>query len=102
MIDPIQSLPLMGSGMEPATGAARSPVVPGGTGFGDMLSQSFSALNDQMTGAEHLSEMAATGALPDPTVALVEVEKADLAFQMAVQVRNRMVESWQEMTRIGF
>lgn len=102
MIDPIQSLPLMGSGMEPATGATESPIAAGGGGFGDMLSQSISALNDQMTDAERLSEMAATGALPDPTVALVEVEKADLAFQMAVQVRNRMVETWQELTRMGF
>lgn len=102
MIDPIQSLPMMGSGMEPTTGATKPAVATGGGGFGEMLSSSINAINDQMLDAERLSEMAATGALPDPTVALVEVEKADLAFQMAVQVRNRLVESWNDLTRMGF
>ena len=35
-----------------------------------------------------------------PTVALVAVEKADLAFNTAVQVRNKLVEGWQEISRM--
>ena len=38
--------------------------------------------------------------LADPTVALVAVEKADLAFNTAVQVRNKLVEGWQEISRM--
>lgn len=70
-------------------------------GFGDMLSKAVSGLNSQMVGSERLSEQAATGALPDPTVALVAVEKADLAFTTAVQVRNKLVEGWQELSRMS-
>ncbi len=69
-------------------------------GFGDMLAGAISGLNGQMVGSERLSEQAATGGLADPTVALVAVEKADLAFNTAVQVRNKMVEGWQELSRM--
>jgi flagellar hook-basal body complex protein FliE len=78
------------------TGAA--PAAAGG--FGDMLAGAISGLNGQMVGSERLSEQAATGGLADPTVALVAVEKADLAFNTAVQVRNKLVEGWQELSRM--
>jgi flagellar hook-basal body complex protein FliE len=80
-------------------------VVPAGAaqgsgGFAGMLSDAVSGLNSQLTGAERLSEQAATGQLADPTSALVAVEKADLAFNTAVQVRNKLVEGWQELSRM--
>ena len=65
-----------------------------------MLSGAVSGLNDQLIGSERLSEQAATGGLTDPTVALVAVEQADLAFNTAVQVRNKMIEAWQEISRM--
>jgi flagellar hook-basal body complex protein FliE len=77
-----------------AADAAASP------GFADMLAGAVSGLNAQMTGSERLSELVATGGLADPTSALVEVEKADLAFNTAVQVRNKLVEGWQEISRM--
>ncbi len=103
MIDPVSLLPSIGSiGSIGSLSGDTQPAEQAGTGFGDMLASSIGAINDQMKGAERTSEMVATGELADPTTALVEVEKADLAFQMAVEVRNRMIESWQEMTRMGF
>jgi len=79
--------------------AARTAEAPA-SGFGDILSSAISGLNNQMVGSEHLSEKAATGELADPTVALVAVEKADLAFSTAVQVRNKLLEGWQEISRM--
>ena len=83
-------------GATPATQAAAA----GDTGFAGVLSSAISGLNGQMVGSEHLAEKAATGQLADPTVALVAVEKADLAFNTAVQVRNKLVEGWQELSRM--
>lgn len=108
-IPPIGLMPLMPTGLgADATertlggGASVNPAPPAGPGsFGDTLSRAIGGLNDQMKSSDRLSEMAATGALADPTSALVEAEKADLAFNMAVQVRNRLVESWQEISRMG-
>lgn len=109
-IPPIGLMGLMPAGLgagagavsAPADGAAVSAAPATGAGsFGDTLTRAIGGLNDQMTTSDRLSEMAATGALADPTSALVETEKADLAFNMAVQVRNRLVEGWQELSRMG-
>lgn len=68
--------------------------------FAGALADAVKSLNTQMNGAERLSESVATGQIADPTSALVEIEKADLAFNTAVQVRNKLVEGWQEISRM--
>ncbi len=105
-LGPIAPLPAMplgpigGLGASAATGAD-APAAPAAGGFAGMLSNAVSGLNGQLVGSERLSEQAATGGLADPTVALVAVEKADLAFNTAVQVRNKLVEGWQELSRMS-
>jgi len=85
-----------------APAAGESPAAEGAAapGFADMLSGAVAGLNRQLVESERLSEAVATGAVADPTAALVEVEKADLAFNAAVQVRNKLVEGWQEISRM--
>lgn len=105
-LPPIAPLPPMPLGpigaAAPAAEAARGErVSDAAPGFGAMLDRAVNGLNTQLLESERLSELAATGALPDPTMALVEVEKADLAFQTAVQVRNKIVEGWQELSRMS-
>jgi flagellar hook-basal body complex protein FliE len=103
-LGPIGALPAMPFGAlgatDAASGAAATPATTGDGGFAGMLSSAVSGLNDQLTSSEKLSEQAATGGLTDPTEALVAVEKADLAFNTAVQVRNKLVEGWQELSRM--
>ena len=98
-IGSVASMPFgaIGAGDGVGSGTA-APAAAGG--FADMLSGAVSGLNTQLVDSEHLSEQAATGGLADPTVALVAVEKADLAFNTAVQVRNKLVEGWQELSRM--
>lgn len=105
-ISGLASMPFMPSGpIGPAgasdgAGTATQAAAAGDSGFAGALSGAIKGLNSQMVGSEHLSEQAATGQLADPSVALVAVEKADLAFQTAVQVRNKLVEGWQELSRM--
>jgi len=98
----VGALPSMPAPMGPigATDDVQSGASAGGGGFADMLSSAVSGLNGQLTSSEKMSEDAATGGLTDPTEALVAVEKADLAFSTAVQVRNKLVEGWQELSRM--
>ncbi len=90
--------PITGADRIGAAGATGTEAAGGG--FAGMLSNAVSGLNDQLTSSERLTEQAATGGLTDPTTALVAVEKADLAFNTAVQVRNKLVEAWQEISRM--
>jgi flagellar hook-basal body complex protein FliE len=102
-LPPIAGLPAMPFGPMGAAGVGgvgETAPAPAAGGFGEMLAGAISGLNGQMVGSERLSEQAATGGLADPTVALVAVEKADLAFNTAVQVRNKLVEGWQELSRM--
>jgi flagellar hook-basal body complex protein FliE len=105
-LGPIAALPAMpfgpigGLGASAATGTD-APAASAAGGFAGMLSNAVSGLNGQLVDSEKLSEQAATGGLADPTVALVAVEKADLAFNTAVQVRNKLVEGWQELSRMS-
>ncbi len=92
--------PIGAAGASDGTAAAGQTAAAGDSGFAGVLSSAIKGLNGQMVGSEHLSEQAATGQLADPTVALVAVEKADLAFNTAVQVRNKLVEGWQEISRM--
>ena len=99
----LASMPFMSSGPIGAAdgaGSATQAATAADSGFAGVLSSAISGLNTEMVGSEHLAERAATGQLADPTVALVAVEKADLAFNTAVQVRNKLVEGWQEISRM--
>ncbi|WP_217915179.1 flagellar hook-basal body complex protein FliE [Miltoncostaea marina] len=105
-LPPIGAVPAMpfgplGAGAASGLGAAAEARAPGGAdaGFGDMLTKAVAGLNSQMVGSERLSEQAAVGKA-DTTEALVAVEQADLMFTTAVQVRNKLVEGWQELSRM--
>lgn len=116
LIPPISALPGMpampamptaalGSlGPAPASDGGGLPPAPvdttGTADFAGALSSAISGLNTQVNRSERLSEAVATGQVADPTSALVEIEKADLAFNTAVQVRNKLVEGWQEISRM--
>jgi flagellar hook-basal body complex protein FliE len=99
-IGALAPMPLGPLGAEGVARAGAAAPAPAEGGFGDMLAGAISGLNGQMVGSERLAEQAATGGLADPTVALVAVEQADLAFNTAVQVRNKLVEGWQELSRM--
>jgi flagellar hook-basal body complex protein FliE len=96
-IAPLGSLSVS-SGELTRDATATSRVTP--ADFAGALANAIEGLNTKMNGAERLSEAVATGQIADPTAALVEIEKADLAFNTAVQVRNRMIEGWQELSRM--
>jgi len=101
-LGPIESIPLMSAG--PVSAPQRTAPVASSEGGGDfagMLAGAVSTLNSQLTRADRLQEAAATGQLADPTVAIVETQKADIALQMATQVRNKLVEGWQELSRMA-
>jgi len=88
--------PSDGGGLRPG------PIDTSGTAdFAGALASAISGLNSQVNTSERLSEAVATGQMADPTSALVEIEKADLAFNTAVQVRNKLVEGWQELSRMS-
>ena len=66
--------------------------------FGDVLRQSIEAVNDQQTAANTLTSKFESG---DTDVSVAEVmismQKASLSFQAMNEVRNRLVEAYQQV-----
>ena len=81
---------LPGSSQAPATGGA-------GGGFGAMLSNSIQGLADTQTEAAAQSQALATGQASDPTSVVMAVERAQLAMQLAGQIRTKAVEAAQDI-----
>jgi flagellar hook-basal body complex protein FliE len=72
----------------------------GASGFGDALSQALSGVNDLQVRAEDAASALARGEHVDMTHALVTIEKANITFQFAMQVRNKLLEAYQEIMRM--
>ena len=78
------------SGAGAATGAEA-------TGFGGELTEAVSALEKTQNSASSASQALATGNVSDPESAIVTVQDAQLAMEMASQIRNKVVEATQSI-----
>ncbi len=84
-----------------AASAEASPTVGSPSGaqdFGDLLKSSIDAVNGAQTKAADMTAALERG---DPSVGLPEVmialQKASLSFQAMTEVRNRLVNAYQEI-----
>jgi flagellar hook-basal body complex protein FliE len=68
-----------------------------GSGFGDLLGKSLQGLADSQTEASDAAQALATGQASDPTAVVMAVERAQLAMQLASQIRTKAVEAAQDI-----
>ena len=68
-----------------------------GEGFGALLGKSLQALSDSQTEAAKASQALAAGQAEDPTAVVMAVERAQLAMQLASQIRTKAVEAAQDI-----
>jgi flagellar hook-basal body complex protein FliE len=80
-------------------GSVQSPSTGSG-GFGSMLTDAISGLNQSQNTAASDSVALATGQASDVTSVVSDVEKANLEMQLAVQVRNKAVDAYEEIMRM--
>jgi flagellar hook-basal body complex protein FliE len=93
-----------------AQGVAQRLVTPAGTAnasgpasgpsFKDALLDSIGQVNSMQQEANQAIEGLATGGANNPAEVLTAVQKADLAFKMMMQVRNKLVAAYQEIKDI--
>jgi len=68
--------------------------------FLNWLSREMTAVNQQIQGAELQVQQLATGEQDNLHQVMLSLEKAKLGFELAVQVRNRLLEGYQEIMRM--
>jgi flagellar hook-basal body complex protein FliE len=65
----------------------------GSGGFGEALTSAISSLEKSQTNASSVSQALASGTVSDPESAVVTVEEAQLAMQLASQIRTKATEA---------
>lgn len=68
--------------------------------FGEFLSDALNTTNTLQQDSARMNAALAAGKLDDISQAVVAAEKADIALQLTLQVRNRAVEAYQELMRM--
>ncbi len=84
-----------------------SPTVPDtgdneGGGFGATLKNAISQVNDLSNNSDAKVAELLQGDRQDVHNVMIAVEKADVAFQLMMQVRNKIVNAYQEVSKLQF
>ena len=72
----------------------------GGLKFGEVLKDAIETVNELQRNSDNEIQKLMTGESQDLHATLIAVQKADLSFQMMMQVRNKIVAAYQEIMRI--
>lgn len=81
-----------------------SPAASGGPdgGFGDVLTDALNQVNQLNTNAQQQIGSLLDNGNSDLSSVMVAVEKADVAFQLMMQVRNKIVSAYQSIEQMQF
>ena len=71
-------------------------------GFGAVLSTALQKVNELDTGADQQIGTLLKGGNADMSTVMIAVEKADVAFQLMMQVRNKIVSAYQDIEKLQF
>lgn len=94
-----------GFGVQPADPAKKassgsSPEGPGKASFEDVLRSSIQDVDKLQHDATEAIHKMSTGKADSVAEVMTAVEKADIAFRTLMQVRNKLVDAYEELLRI--
>jgi len=96
IVDPVSVVPAALASMNPAqlAGAAH------GVGFNEWLGQQVTSANSQLVQADDGIRKLALGEADNLHQVMINLEKAKLSFELVVQVRNKLLDAYQELMRM--
>ena len=86
---------MAGQGVGPEAAAGKKPAEGG---FDDALKDAVGKVTDVQNEAEKAIQELGSGG--DITQAMIAMEKADMSFQVMVEVRNKLLSAYQEIMRM--
>lgn len=101
---PAQMMPALQpvSGLEasPSSAFAASGAAPADGSFAQMLTHGLESLNQKMLSTDTALQRLSSGAETNLHGVMMQLEDAKLSLQLMLQVRNRLVEAYSELTRM--
>ena len=73
---------------------------PAATGFDDVLKNALKEVNEAQNVSDQKTHQLVTGEVQDIHEVMIASQKASLSLQMTMQVRNKVVEAYQEVMRM--
>jgi flagellar hook-basal body complex protein FliE len=102
MSNPIQGFPQVDIGAGASGNAAAQTGATGDSEFMNTLRTAMDQVGQLQSEADGKVAQLLTGNGQDVHAAMIAVEKAGLAFQMMVQVRNKIVQAYQQVSGMPF
>lgn len=87
------SLNLPGAGAASAQPAGQAP-------FKNMLIEALDQVNSMQAQADEAVQQLVTGGDVNPAEVLTTLQKADMSFKLMLQIRNKLVQAYQEVNNI--
>ncbi len=91
--------PIAGVTSLAAGSAAPSGAVQTTDSFGQLLTDALTRLNDVQRAADDSTTRLATGQPVELHDVMIAVQQASLAFDLTLQVRNKLLDAYQEIMR---
>ena len=88
--------PLPGTLPDPVEGAKPAS----GASFGEVLKDSLAQVNTLQSEADAAIQALASGGTATLHDTMLAIQQADLSFRLMMQVRNKIVEAYQEVLRM--
>ena len=98
-MSPINGLPLT----PPATPSLSAPAgmqSSGGQPFKNVLLEALDQVNSMQSEANQAVEQLVTGGDVNPAEVLTTLQKADMSFKLMLQIRNKLVQAYQEINNV--
>ncbi|MCS7172060.1 MAG: flagellar hook-basal body complex protein FliE [Armatimonadetes bacterium] len=87
-------------GVGPLSPASFSPLREALSAFAEALERAVRSADELQRRADAAAAALADGRTDDVHAVMVAMEEANLALQLAIQVRNRLLEAYQELIRM--
>lgn len=88
---------ISGKAIEPSSKSSVSDV---SKQFSSYLNEAISEVNQQQLESNRITEQFARGEITDIHHVMITAQKASIALELTVQVRNKVVEAYQEVMRM--
>ena len=96
----VESIAAIAAAAESAAFLPAGPVAPPAPGFGNWFTQEVGAVNASLVNADSDIKKLAVGEVQSLHQVMIHLEEAKLSFQLLAQVRNRLLDAYQEVMRM--
>lgn len=95
-VESLKLMPVSSMNAEKSTAVSQT----GDKNFGEFLTEALGEVNQLQNNSAKASFDLAAGKLQDVSQVTIAAEKASIAIQLTMQVRNKMIDAYQEVMRM--